>query len=81
MTAPAAGHRAVGARSAELMRRARAVMPGGVSSPVRAFRGVGGDPLFFKRAEGAWLFDEDDNGYIDYIGAWGPLIGRSSRRR
>ncbi len=49
-------------------------IPGGVNSPVRAFRGVGGDPLFFKRGEGPYLIDEDDRRYIDYVGSWGPLI-------
>jgi len=49
-------------------------IPGGVNSPVRAFGGVGGTPLFFKRAQGAYLYDEDDNAYIDYIGSWGPHI-------
>jgi len=49
-------------------------MPGGVNSPVRAFRGVGGTPVFIKRAAGAMLYDEDDNAYIDYIGSWGPMI-------
>ncbi|HWK52827.1 MAG TPA: glutamate-1-semialdehyde 2,1-aminomutase [Hyphomicrobiales bacterium] len=48
--------------------------PGGVNSPVRAFKGVGGNPVFFKRASGPYLFDEDDNRYIDYVGAWGPMI-------
>ena len=50
------------------------VIPGGVNSPVRAFKGVGGDPLFFKAGAGAWLTDSDDNRYVDYVGAWGPLI-------
>ena len=49
-------------------------IPGGVNSPVRAFKGVGGKPLFFKGGEGAFLIDCDDNRYIDYVGAWGPLI-------
>jgi glutamate-1-semialdehyde 2,1-aminomutase len=50
------------------------LMPGGVSSPVRAFRGVGGDPLFFERGEGAWLVDVDGGRYVDYVLSWGPLI-------
>jgi glutamate-1-semialdehyde 2,1-aminomutase len=50
------------------------VIPGGVNSPVRAFKGVGGDPLFFKGGEAAYLIDSDDNRYVDYVGAWGPLI-------
>ena len=49
-------------------------MPGGVNSPVRAFRGVGGEPIFFARGEGAALFDVDGNRYVDYVGSWGPLI-------
>lgn len=49
-------------------------IPGGVNSPVRAFKGVGGNPLFFKAGEGAFLIDSDDNRYVDYVGAWGPLI-------
>lgn len=61
-------------RSAELFEQAQQFIPGGVNSPVRAFRGVGGNPLFFSGGEGAWLIDADDNRYIDYVGAWGPLI-------
>jgi len=61
-------------RSAELHERARRCIPGGVNSPVRAFRGVGGEPLFFASGEGAWLTDVDGNRYVDYVGAWGPLI-------
>jgi glutamate-1-semialdehyde 2,1-aminomutase len=61
-------------RSHELFQQARRHIPGGVNSPVRAFRGVGGDPVFFKRGEGAFLFDEDDRQYIDYVGSWGPMI-------
>ncbi|NIR29699.1 MAG: glutamate-1-semialdehyde 2,1-aminomutase [Gammaproteobacteria bacterium] len=57
-----------------LYEEAQVHIPGGVNSPVRAFRAVGGDPVFVKRAEGAWLFDEDDRRYIDYVGAWGPMI-------
>ncbi len=49
-------------------------MPGGVSSPVRAFRGVGGDPLFIARGEGPYLYDVDDNRYVDYVMSWGPLL-------
>src|SRR6185312_12625991 len=60
--------------SSRLMRRAATMMPGGVSSPVRAFRAVGGEPLFIARGEGSRLFDADGNSYIDYIGSWGPLI-------
>lgn len=54
--------------------RAREVIPGGVNSPVRAFNGVGGDPLFIQYAKGAYLYDLDDRRYIDYIGSWGPMI-------
>ena len=61
-------------RSAALFAQARQVIPGGVNSPVRAFKAVGGTPLFFERGEGAYLFDADGNRYIDYVGSWGPLI-------
>ncbi len=61
-------------RSAELFARARAVIPGGVNSPVRAFKAVGGQPLFIDHGEGAYLYDVDGNQYIDYVGSWGPLI-------
>ncbi|NQU20820.1 MAG: glutamate-1-semialdehyde 2,1-aminomutase, partial [Candidatus Nealsonbacteria bacterium] len=53
---------------------AKQLMPGGVNSPARAFGAVGGDPIFFERGEGAYLFDIDGNRYIDYIGSWGPMI-------
>jgi glutamate-1-semialdehyde 2,1-aminomutase len=55
-------------------RLAQTLIPGGVNSPVRAFRGVGGEPFFVKRAEGARIWDVDDNEYIDYVGTWGPAI-------
>ncbi len=61
-------------RSEILFERARNVIPGGVNSPVRAFRGVGGTPVFFKHGAGPYLVDADDNRYIDYVGSWGPLI-------
>ena len=61
-------------RSAELFELAKAHIPGGVNSPVRAFNGVGGAPIFIARADGAYLFDADDNRYIDYVGSWGPMI-------
>lgn len=61
-------------RSSELYHQAQSVIPGGVNSPVRAFKGVGGDPLFFKQGKGAYLIDVDNNEYIDYVGSWGPLI-------
>jgi glutamate-1-semialdehyde 2,1-aminomutase len=54
--------------------RAKRLMPGGVNSPARAFGGVGGEPIFFARGGGAYLFDIDGNRYIDYVGSWGPLI-------
>ncbi|MBS8242220.1 glutamate-1-semialdehyde-2,1-aminomutase [Marinobacter lipolyticus] len=60
--------------SETLFAEAQKYIPGGVNSPVRAFRGVGGTPIFFKHAEGAYLYDEDDRRYIDYIGSWGPMI-------
>jgi glutamate-1-semialdehyde 2,1-aminomutase len=67
--------------SETLFEEAQKYIPGGVNSPVRAFRGVGGTPIFFKHAEGAYLYDEDDNRYIDYIGSWGPMIlGHSDPR-
>lgn len=62
------------ARSRELFARAQAVIPGGVNSPVRAFRSVGGEPVFIRRAEGATLYGADDAKYTDYIGSWGPMI-------
>ena len=61
-------------RSKHLFTQAKKVIPGGVNSPVRAFKAVGGDPIYFKSAKGAYLFDEDDQRYIDYIGSWGPMI-------
>jgi glutamate-1-semialdehyde 2,1-aminomutase len=61
-------------RSARLMERAVGLMPGGVNSPVRAFRSVGGDPLFMQRGEGARIFDVDGNSYIDYVMSYGPLV-------
>jgi glutamate-1-semialdehyde 2,1-aminomutase len=61
-------------RSDELFERAKAVIPGGVSSPVRAFKAVGGTPLFVARAEGARFWDEDGRAFVDYVGSWGPMI-------
>ncbi|HYQ90903.1 MAG TPA: aminotransferase class III-fold pyridoxal phosphate-dependent enzyme, partial [Candidatus Competibacteraceae bacterium] len=61
-------------RSHELFVEAQRYIPGGVNSPVRAFRGVGGEPVFFERAAGAYLFDADGRRYIDYVGSWGPMI-------
>lgn len=61
-------------RSAELLERARAIIPGGVNSPVRAFAAVGGDPPFIERGIGPWLFDADGRKYIDLVGSWGALL-------
>ena len=61
-------------RSQHLFERAKLTIPGGVNSPVRAYRSVGGTPPFITRGEGAHIFDADDNEYIDYVGSWGPLI-------
>jgi glutamate-1-semialdehyde 2,1-aminomutase len=61
-------------RSQDLFGRARHLIPGGVNSPVRAFRAVGGEPLFIARAAGARIWDVDGNEYIDYVGSWGPMI-------
>jgi glutamate-1-semialdehyde 2,1-aminomutase len=57
-----------------LFTRAQALLPGGVNSPVRAFKSVGGEPFFVQRADGPWLYDVDGNRYIDYVGSWGPMI-------
>lgn len=62
------------ARSHLLQQQAESIFPGGVNSPVRAFRSVGGDPPFVTHAEGAWLYDEDGNRYLDLFGSWGPMI-------
>ncbi|TYA59702.1 glutamate-1-semialdehyde 2,1-aminomutase [Formosa maritima] len=61
-------------RSSALFAEAETVIPGGVNSPVRAFKAVGGTPVFIKKAKGAYLIDEDNNQYIDYINSWGPMI-------
>ncbi len=60
--------------SSDLFKRAQQHIPGGVNSPVRAFKGVGGDPIFLARGQGAYVWDEDGNRYIDYVGSWGPMI-------
>lgn len=60
--------------SRKLFAHAQLFIPGGVNSPVRAFRSVGGTPLFLKRGKGAWIWDADGNSYVDYVGSWGPLI-------
>ena len=57
-----------------LFKRAMKVIPGGVNSPVRAFKSVDGEPVFFKRANGPYLYDVNDKQYIDYVGSWGPMI-------
>ncbi len=61
-------------RSSALFAEAEQVIPGGVNSPVRAFKGVGGTPIFAKRAKGAYVFDEDGNRFVDYINSWGPMV-------
>lgn len=61
-------------KNEELFQQASKHIPGGVNSPVRAFKSVGGSPVFFKRGEGARLWDEEDKEYIDYVGSWGPMI-------
>jgi glutamate-1-semialdehyde 2,1-aminomutase len=61
-------------RSQQLFEASQRVIPGGVNSPVRAFRAVGGTPVFFREAKGAWLVDVDGNRYVDYVGSWGPMI-------
>ena len=58
----------------ELFDQSQRIIPGGVNSPVRAFKSVGGTPLFFKRGQGAYVWDADDKRYIDYVGSWGPMI-------
>jgi glutamate-1-semialdehyde 2,1-aminomutase len=62
-------------KSQQLFEQAQQHIPGGVNSPVRAFKGVGGNPIFFVRGEGPYLFDADDKRYVDYVGSWGPMIG------
>ena len=62
------------ARSSKLFSAAKKVIPGGVNSPVRAFKSVGGEPIFIDKAKGAYLFDADENQYIDFIASWGPMI-------
>src|SRR6187399_2647450 len=61
-------------KSQALFERAQKSIPGGVNSPVRAFKSVGGTPVFMKSAKGAYLYDADGNRYIDYINSWGPMI-------
>jgi glutamate-1-semialdehyde 2,1-aminomutase len=61
-------------KSEQLFTDAQTVIPGGVNSPVRAFKGVEGTPIFFERGDGAYLVDADDKRYIDYVASWGPMI-------
>ena len=61
-------------RNQQLFERSQKYIPGGVNSPVRAFKSVGGTPVFFRRGKGAHVWDADDKTYIDYVGSWGPLI-------
>lgn len=61
-------------KSYDLYQQAQAKIPGGVNSPVRAFNGVGGEPIFIERADGAFIFDVDGKAYIDYVGSWGPMV-------
>jgi len=61
-------------KSAKAFAAAREVLPGGVTSTVRAFRAVGGEPIFIKQGQGAWIEDVDGNRYVDYVCSWGPLI-------
>lgn len=67
-------HSSMYQKSEELFTRAQRSIPGGVNSPVRAFKSVGGTPIFIQKAKGAYLYDEDGNRYIDYINSWGPMI-------
>src|SRR4030067_3140865 len=60
--------------SKNMFRRASTVIPGGVNSPVRAFKAVGGNPLFIEKAKGSKIYDVDGNSYIDYVLSWGPMI-------
>ena len=61
-------------RSSEIFKAAQDILPGGVNSPVRAFKSVGGNPIVFDRVKGAYAFDVDGNKYVDYVGSWGPAI-------
>ena len=74
MTSNYTGRAAERPTSAKLFEEAQRYMPGGVNSPVRAFKSVGGSPVYFKRGSGAHIYDEDDNCFIDYINSWGPAI-------
>jgi len=61
-------------RSSQLFQQAKASIPGGVNSPVRAFKSVGADPLFINKASGCHIVDEDGNTFVDFVGSWGPMI-------
>ncbi len=61
-------------KSQTLFKKSQTLIPGGVNSPVRAFKSVGGTPIFFQKAKGPWLYDVDGNKYLDYVGSWGPMI-------
>ncbi len=74
MTKPSGRHPPARRRSRELYEQARRLIPGGVNSPVRAFSAVGGDPIFMARGRGSRIVDVDGNGFVDYVGSWGPLI-------
>ena len=65
----------------DLFNKAQQFIPGGVNSPVRAFKGVGGDPLFIKSAKGPYIYDADDKEYVDYIGSWGPMIAGHANKK
>ena len=68
-------------KSQDLFEQAQKIMPGGVNSPVRAFKNVNSSPIFIKSAKGPYLYDVDDNQYVDFIGSWGPMIlGHSNPR-
>ncbi len=71
MSLPSTAHRPI---SEQLFARGKELLPGGVNSPVRAFRGVGGTPVFFRSAKGAWLTDADGHRYVDLVGSWGPML-------
>ncbi len=65
----------------DLFNKAQKFIPGGVNSPVRAFKGVGGEPLFIKKAQGPYIYDADDKEYVDYIGSWGPMIAGHANKK
>ena len=63
-----------------LFKKSKEYIAGGVNSPVRAFKSVGGTPIFFKKARGSYLYDEDGNKYLDFVGSWGPMVlGHSNK--